>query len=167
MRAPARCRQRGVTRIEFVSALALLAVFGGCLLERLADYEELAEKTMVDLTIGSIRDGIRHELIRSLLDGQDVAPMQWLERNPLHWSLRPPGSYMGEVAKWPQALQPGAWYFIKDGGMLVYVPRRHRHLSVVSDTPTRLSWHLVPSGSKGFARLEAVRIEAHPPFSWF
>lgn len=167
MRATEQHRCRGITRIEFVAALALLAVFGGCLLERLAVYEELAEKTMVDLTIGGIRDGIRHELIRSLLDGQDIAPVTLLERNPLHWSLRQPGGYMGEVAQWPQAPQPGAWYFIKDVGMLVYVPRRQRHLSVISDPPTHLSWHLVPAADTGFSRLDTVRIEAHPPFSWF
>lgn len=166
MHAPSR-RPCGITLLECVTSLAIVATLAAILLQRLNVCEELAEKTMVDITISHIRDGIRHELIRGLLGGKQLSTGSLIERNPIGWLGEPPASYMGEVARLPATAARGSWYFLNTQHELVYLPRQSAHLTVAGDEPVRLRWRLRPAGDRGIAALEQVRIEAWPPFVWF
>ena len=165
---PTLRRRTGITTIEFAACLALLAVFAAFLLNRLAAYEELAEKTTVDLTISQIRDGIRHDLIRALLAGKRPVVNEMLERNPVSWLAQPPEAHMGEFGSLPGQARPGAWYYVSKTHELVYVPRHSAHLNTPSSDPVRLRWRLLPAANgSGMDALEPVRIDAQPAYLWF
>ena len=157
----------GITTIEFAATLALLGIFAAFLLNRLAVYEELAEKTTVDITISQIRDGIRHDLIRSLLQSRIPPVATMLERNPVTWLAQPPQAYMGEFPALPPVPKPGAWYFLNKEKELVYVPKQSAHLTTRGEATPCLRWRLKPAGSAGLEALEGVRIDAQPAYTWF
>ena len=63
-------RQTGLSWLEFSVVASVLAVLAGSLLTALLYYEELAEATVVQLTIENIRSGLRYQIADRLVAGR-------------------------------------------------------------------------------------------------
>jgi general secretion pathway protein G len=133
-------RQSGATRLELLVAAAVVAVVAVVLLERLAFYQEYAEKVAMELTIASMRAGLRSQ-IAGLLIADRVSEIQTLaDRNPVSWLERPPQNYLGELDAPPVEESRGKWYFDGRRRELIYTANSRRHFtpSVYRDYTVRL-----------------------------
>src|SRR3989304_9348997 len=90
-------RQSGLPWLEFAVVAAVLAVLAGSLLTALLYYEELAEATVVELTIENVRSGLRYQIADRLVAGRTPEIGQLLGANPGSGVGRSPGGYAGVV----------------------------------------------------------------------
>lgn len=137
---PAVQRQSGASRLELLVAAAVLAVVAVALLERLSFYQEYAEKAAMDLTIASMRAGMRSE-VAGLLIADRVSEIQTLaDRNPMSWLKSAPENYLGELDGPPAEEPRGKWYFDRKRRELVYTANNRRHFtpSVYRDYTVRV-----------------------------
>jgi general secretion pathway protein G len=133
-------RQSGASRLEMLVAGAVVAVLAIALLERLSFYQEYAEKAAMDLTIASMRAGMRSE-VAGLLIADRVSEIQTLaDRNPISWLKRAPENYLGELDGPPAEEPRGKWYFDRKRRELVYTANNRRHFtpSVYRDYTVRV-----------------------------
>jgi general secretion pathway protein G len=133
-------RQSGASRLELLVAGAVVAVLAIALLERLSFYQEYAEKAAMDLTIASMRAGLRSQ-VASLLIADRVSEIQTLaDRSPVSWLTRPPENYLGELDAPPEEEPRGKWYFDRKRRELVYTANNRRHFtpSVYRDYTVRV-----------------------------
>ena len=110
-------RQTGLTWLEFSVVASVLAVLAGSLLTALLYYEELAEATVVQLTIQNIRSGLRYQIADRLVAGRTSEIGQLLGANPVSWLERPPDGYVGIVRTGSvRSLPAGSWFYDIDRG---------------------------------------------------
>lgn len=156
----------GITLFEFAVAAAIVAALGGVFLGVALYYEELGEKTQVELTILNIRSGLRHQLAERMFGGRMNELPALAAANPVQWLERPPADYAGELrAGDADSVGRGNWYFDIDRGELRYRPRSRNHLSPDLDV---LRWRTVPIyGSGSRPVMESVALVAVEPYRWF
>jgi hypothetical protein len=150
-------RQSGFSVFEFVVAVAIVAVCGGVLLQRMLYLQEYAEKTAMDLTVANMRTGLRYRT-GDLLMRDRVSEISTLaDENPVNWLQTSPDNYLGEFDRQPSNDLRGNWYFDKTRRELVYTVNNRRHFLPASDQDYALRWHTVrvqakergDSGNKG------------------
>lgn len=128
---PTRSAQEAFTLLELCVALALIAVLGGGWLAALLYYQELAEKTMVDLTVLNVRSGMRFAIAEGMIHGRSAQAADMLQANPLGWLEQPPPGYAGEVFTHAVASLPlGSWFFDAERREFGYLPRLGFHLTI-------------------------------------
>jgi hypothetical protein len=171
-RPPSACRvQRGSGWAEFAIVAALLTCVAAFLLPRLIEYQERAEKTLVDLTVRSLRTTLRWQVAQHMFHGGAGDLGALVDANPVPWLERPPAGYLGEMAGEAPEVAGGSWYFDTANRQLVYVPRRDTHLLVPGGGSPRLRWEVrrlkpSPAGDvKGPA--DALAIAEAAPYKWF
>ncbi len=124
----ARRREGGRVRFEVMLPLVLVVALMAVLLERLLYYEEYAEKTMVELTVTSMRAGLhvrRAEAVVARALGQEIAMP---ETNPVRWLGVVPPNYAGEFdGPAPAGAGDGIWFYDRLARELVYRPSLQRH----------------------------------------
>ncbi len=157
----------GMSQIELAVVLALVAAISGALLSALVYFEELGEKTAVDLTIRNIRTGIRLEMARQIAGGASPDMHGLIASNPIVWLERPPPGFRGVLeAGDARRLEAGGWYFDAGRRELVYKPRLTFHFRVPEHQAPVIRWRLS-------VRSTAQRSEHWPelapvtPYSWF
>ena len=157
---------RGLTLLQFALSAAIIATLGGIFLGVVLYYEELGEKTEVELTILNIRSGLRYQIAERMFSGR----MHELEAlsgvNPVQWLQRPPADYEGERYDTDAgAIGKGRWYFDVDRKELRYRPRLRSHLSPERDP---LRWRVVPIYGPGNPRtVESLALIGVEPYRWF
>ena len=113
------CRaSRGFTLVELAVAIAAIAIAAAVLLNRLAYYQEMAEKAAMESVVRAVKTGLQlrlAELIATHKQGQATAlesedPMRWLDTRPDNYG----GVYGAGVER-------GKWYFDAGRRHLVYV----------------------------------------------
>ncbi|MEO8006967.1 MAG: hypothetical protein ABI728_00380 [Betaproteobacteria bacterium] len=128
---------------EFAAAIAIIAVFGGVLLQRMLYLQEYAEMTAMELTIANLRTGLRYKT-GDLLIRDKVSEIALLaDENPINWLENHPDNYQGEFDLTPDADLRGKWYFDKARRELVYTVNNRRHFLTASDQDYALRWHAV------------------------
>jgi len=128
---PPRSSQEAFTLLELCVALALIAVLGGGWLAALLYYQELAEKTAMELTVLNIRSGMRFAIADGMIHGRSAESADMLQANPLGWLEQPPPGYAGEVASDALQLLPaGSWFFDAGRREIGYLPQLRFHLTV-------------------------------------
>jgi hypothetical protein len=165
-------RQSGASRFELLVAVGVVAAVGGVLLERF--YQEYAEKVAVDLTIASMRAGLRSQ-VAGLLIADRVSEIQTLaDRNPVSWLAQPPENYLGEMDAPPEQDARGKWYFDRKRRELVYTANNRRHFtpSVYRDytvrvRPMRVRAPERPPGSGAGREPEWVVLVVVNDYRWF
>jgi hypothetical protein len=138
---------------------------------RLLEYQERAEKTLVDLTVRNLRATLRWQVAQRMVHGAAGDLVALLDANPVAWLERPPAGYVGEIAGEAPDLAGGSWYFNTAARQLVYVPRLAAHLSVSNYRSGRLRWQVrrlkaVPTGDVK-APADALVIAEAAPYQWF
>ena len=167
-----RRRERGFTLLEFGVAGVILSVLAFILLDRLAYYQDFAEKTAVEMTIMNMRSGLRYRVAEMLLHGQEAELPGLASENPVKWLEKRPPQYVGEgnVLHWSD-LPPGSWGFDKNRRELIYrVKGRQDFVSAKSDEQgLRLHVRLLKgtpsqSGQERVVGAELVLVEN---YRWF
>ena len=136
-------KQRGFSLFEFVVAIAIVAVFGGVLLQRMLYLQEVAEMTAMDLTVANLRTGLRYKTGDLLVRDKVSEIASLADENPVNWLQNPPENYLGEFDLSPDTDLRGKWYFDKTRHELVYTTNNRRHFLPASDQDYALRWHAV------------------------
>ena len=130
IRAP-RFAQQGYSLLELCVVLTLVVVLGGGWFAALLYYQELAEKTAVELTVLNVRSGMRFAIADGMINGRSAQGGDILQANPMGWLEKPPPDYLGEVpASAVASLPSGSWFFDAERREFGYLPRLDFHLTI-------------------------------------
>ncbi|MET3131387.1 hypothetical protein AAKU55_001649 [Oxalobacteraceae bacterium GrIS 1.11] len=112
----------GFTLFECGVAGALLAVFGGLLLQRMDWYAQEAEQVAALRMQADLRTVLYMKAAGLHAAGRDAELAALAGQNPITWLPEVPRNYRGEYFA-PKAGQvaPGNWYFDRAGKNLVYL----------------------------------------------
>ncbi len=148
-----------------VAVVAVLAYF---LLDRLLVYRELAEKTAMELTAGSLQSALNIQFAHALVRGDTLALEALGRENPVRWLMRPPENYAGEHAAPAEgAIAPGNWYFDSQSRELVYLVKVADHFRAESGkTQVRYRVKLVTEEIDGKREVSAVLLERLDDYNW-
>ncbi|MDO8597490.1 MAG: hypothetical protein Q7R45_12815 [Sulfuricaulis sp.] len=161
-------RQTGLTWLEFSVVASVLAVLAGSLLTALLYYEELAEATVVQLTIQNIRSGLRYQIADRLVAGRTREIGQLLGANPVSWLERSPDGYVGIVRAGSVRLLPaGSWFYDIDRGEIGYVPKLSFHLVAEPGRRAILRWRMQALRSPTPREVEGLMLVTVTPYRWF
>jgi len=111
-------KPRGFTVFEFAVCIIIIGAFAAVLLNRLAYYQEMAEKAAMESMARVLKTGLRIRLAELIIANRQHEagaleredPMQWLERRPVNYG----GAFHDDP-------RPGTWYFDERERQLVYV----------------------------------------------
>lgn len=160
-----RFRQTGLTWFELSVVASVLA---GSLLTALLYYEELAEATVVQLTIENIRSGLRYQIADRLVAGRtpEIGPL--LGANPVSWLERSPDGYVGIVRTGSvRSLPAGSWFYDIDRGEIGYVPTLSFHLVAEPGGRAILRWRMQALRSPTPGEVEGLTLAVVTPYRWF
>jgi len=170
-RSPAvRHRATGFSLLESVVTVALMGVCAGLLLERLAYYQEAAEKTVMELEVNKLKLALQVHIGDLIARNQALDYGQIARENPVLWLDQPPVGYRGEFPGDASAdLPKGSWYFDRSRTELVYLLDQDRNFRSKSEGRARVRWHVktvraLPAGDGTAIGLRLVPAE---PYSWF
>ena len=133
----------GFSLFELVAAIAIVAVFGGVLLQRMLYLQEYAEMTAMELTIANVRTGLRYKTGDLLIRDKVPEIATLADENPVDWLQHHPDNYVGEFDLTPDVDLRGKWYFDKARHELVYTVNNRRHFLPASGQDYTLRWHAV------------------------
>ena len=164
---PGKSRRAGFSLLELPVAIGVIALFAGALLTVMLYYQELAEKTAVELTLLNMRSGVRYQIADKMIHGREAELEQVLSSNPVNWLDQPPPGYVGEIAgeaaAYPQA---GEWFFDTARRELGYVPRLSFHLSFASPSERALRWRIRGNRSKK-GDIQDLSLVSVTSYTWF
>ena len=134
-------------------------------------YQELAEKTAVELTILNVRSGMRFAIAEGMIRGSGAKATDMLQANPLGWLEKPPPGYAGEVGSGAVGSLPsGSWFFDSERREFGYLPRLGFHLAIepagkVAADPA-IRWRVRGSRAKN-GDVEDVSLVPVTRYRWF
>ncbi len=160
-------RQAGLSLLEFMVAASILAVFAGLLLNRLHYYQEMAEKTNMEATVKALQSGLRFEMARALMAGEEIDYQRLARENPMNWLERKPPNYQGEFRRDAGALARGAWYFDALNRELVYLPALDGHFVPDRAGQVRIRYRVELLAGRTSADLATVQLKEVEAYSWF
>lgn len=119
--------RRHLSALELGISAALIAVVLAVFLDRVLYYMELAERTVVMLTVNNVNAALNVRRAYGMLAGKAVNDRR---RNPFELAGVSPANFLGEIDS-PNlaALERGQWVFDRSRGELIYLPRLHRALT--------------------------------------
>jgi general secretion pathway protein G len=164
-------RRAGFTLLELVVVICLVGILASVALERLLRYQEIAEKTAMEATIGALRSAQTLQVASRILSGGLASVAKLAEENPIEWLASPPPGYLGALYDPPIAEVPKAsWYFDLKTTELVYRPQRTRFLTPAPQGNERIHFRVVvrlESGEGSAVRgLSELTIRPVAPGRW-
>ena len=165
----------GFTWFEFLVAVVLISLLGVVLLDRLALYQEQAEKAAMQQMISNLRSTLRMKIADQLLNGrQDQRAL--VDDNPMDWLIGKPSNYLGErFGPAPGSVPGGHWYFDLRDKTLVYVVAG-RHFVAHSAGRKEVRFQVRPASSikpqaghdiADKQNIEGVILALVEPYQWF
>jgi general secretion pathway protein G len=127
-------RQRGFNLFELVVALALIAALVAVLLDRLAYYQEMAEKAAMDSTLRVIKTGLQIRLAELIIGNRQGEAAALEMEDPMRWLDPPPANYAGAYREPPNF---GKWYFDAKARQLVYVVSQGNRLELAASADSQ------------------------------
>jgi prepilin-type N-terminal cleavage/methylation domain-containing protein len=122
-----RREPRGFTLVELAVAIAVIAVAAALLLNRLAYYQEMAEKAAMESVVSGVKTGLQLRLAELIATHRQGQAAELEAENPMRWLEARPGNYGGVYS--PGA-DRGQWYFDAGRRHLVYVVNAGDRLEV-------------------------------------
>ena len=171
-------RQRGFTIFELVVVIVLASVLAIILLNRLWYYQEIAEKTAMEMTVMNMRSGLRLRIAELMMRDKMSEAGQLMQENPITWLETLPPNYRGKISGSKQtALIPGSWYFDTGRQELVYLVQHDRFFKPGWDgAPNRESavrFHVTAvkhprqDGNGTVRKVEGIALAPVAPYHWF
>ena len=138
-------RARGFTLIELLVVICVVALLFGVALERLLKYQELAERTALELNLAAINVALNLKFAALVTSGRGELIEKEAGANPVNVLARPPENYLGELyAPESAGLPKASWHYDLRSREFVYVPNRARYLSYPRGTaPGNLRFRVV------------------------
>jgi len=118
---------RGFTLLELVVCLLVFSALVTVLLERLAYYQELAEKAAMESTARVVKTGLQIRLAQLIITNRQAEAAVLERGDPVQWLEVRPANYGGA---WREPAEPGNWYFDAPRRELVYVARTGNRLEI-------------------------------------
>jgi general secretion pathway protein G len=115
---PAGRKPRGFTLFELAVCVMIIGVLAAVLLNRLAYYQEMAEKAAMESTARLIKTGLQIRLAELIIANRQSEAGVLEQEDPVRWLEQRPVNYGGVFRDDPR---PGAWYFDGQQRQLVYV----------------------------------------------
>ena len=165
-----RLQARGFSLLESVVTLVLIGVCAGLLLERLAYYQEAAEKAVMELEVNKLKLALQVHIGDLIARNQPVDYVRIARENPMLWLDRPPVGYRGEFARDAAAdLPKGSWYFNRSSAELVYLLNQDRNFRPKSDGRSLVRWRVKTVRPTAAADGTVIGLQLAPaePYSWF
>ena len=152
-------------------ALGLIAAASLWLFSALRVAQAIAEKMVVELTVQSMRTGLKVAMGEAVISMRDSEISGWVGCNPIRWLEMPPVGYTGDCQAGGKVAE-GGWCFEPSSGDLVYRPRNEHALERIqndgSDGPLLLRWRVVKVGkdTPGDSGFTGLRVENVTPYRW-
>lgn len=162
-------RPRGFTLFELVIVVCLVGILASIALDRLLRYQEIAEKTAMEATIGAIRSAQALQSASRILDGGLVAVGRMQTENPVGWLAQPPPGYLGGLRDPALDQVPGgSWYFDLKNNELVYRPQHTRYFTPGPDGTDLIRFRVVARLGSGQPPRELAELDIRPiaPIRW-
>ena len=167
-----RAKPAGLTLIELIVVVCIIALCAVLLLDRLRFYQEAAEKAAMEYTVAAVKSALQLRGAAMLLRGEEKNIASLARANPVEWLMDPPPGYRGEFRAPQPDVPRGSWYFDATRSELVYVPNLDAHLERLADGSKRLRFRVrvifepvePDSERKVFA---GMRVEVVNPYTWF
>ncbi len=165
-------RRAGFTLLELVVVIGLVGILASVALERLLRYQEIAEKTAMEATIGALRSAQTLQVASRILHTGLPSAATLAEENPIDWLATPPAGYLGGLYDPPIAqVPPGSWYFDMKNKELVYRPQRTRFLLPAPDGTDRIRFRNIVrleemDGPTPVLQLTELTVRPVAPISW-
>lgn len=168
-------RWHGASRFEVMAVVAFLGILATVLLNRLAYYEELAEKAHMESKASAIKNALRIQMSLLLIQGRAQEYASLAQQNPLDWleSKTAKGLDLGMHAVPDRALA-GSWRFDPASRTLVYLVQHGDYFAPDSTGQKQVRWQvqLIRDGSKGNGAASAdlvvgVTLKLVEPYRWF
>jgi prepilin-type N-terminal cleavage/methylation domain-containing protein len=113
-------RGRGFSLFELIIAIIVASVLATVLLNRLAFYQELAEKAAMESTLRTIKTGLQIRLAELIVTNRQGLATEIETEDPVRWLDDKPPNYRGAYRA---PAEPGSWYFDTTERQLVYMVR--------------------------------------------
>jgi prepilin-type N-terminal cleavage/methylation domain-containing protein len=111
-------RQSGFTLLELMAAIVIISVLAAVLLDRLAHYQEMAERAAMDSMVRTIKTGLQIRLAELIIANRQAEAAALEAEDPIRWLDAPPANYGGAYGA---SSERGKWYFDAPGRQLVYI----------------------------------------------
>lgn len=164
----------GLTLVELIIVICIIALAAAFLVDRLRFYQEAAEKAAMEYTVGAVKSALQLRVAAMLVSGEERNIESLARVNPVDWLTEPPRGYRGEFRSPQPAVPPGSWYFDANSNELVYVPNLDGHLERLSDGSkrprfrVRLDFEPVkPDSGRKRGVLARTWVEPVMPYTWF
>lgn len=168
--------ESGISLIEMIVSISILAVMASVIPSRVEDYQEQAEKTAMVGVVGAIQTSLTMQYGRILTRGKPSDVEVLKADNPMYWLQQKPTNYAGEFDDpTPLTAEPGNWIFDRNSRDLIYVLKRAKHFKPGADGKQWIRYHVVvhyehsrlPSLQDAPPELTGIIFEPVEPYSWF
>jgi general secretion pathway protein G len=166
---------KGFTLLELIIVISVISILAAELLKRVPDYQELAEKSVVEQTAGAMQSALTMRVGSLMVHG--AATTKELNAlaadNPINWLQPKPSNYAGEFFDpAPDTVKPGQWMFDLKTRELIYVPDHTRYFTPGADGKKWIRFHVKlvyesPVGvSRGKKEIASTLFEPTEPYHW-
>lgn len=118
-------RERGFSLLELAVVAVVLSILLAVLLDRLAFYQEAAERARFEADLRFYKTALQIRLAELILERREGEARTLEVENPTRWLSEKPTNYGGE---YPARPQPGHWYFDPTTREMVYVVNARENL---------------------------------------
>lgn len=165
---------RKLLLMEVLIATTVVGIFAATLLNRLAYYQERAEKANMELVISSVRSSLRMHLASMMIKGHAMRYEEVADANPMDWLDQKPGNYRGllPATRKLDDLQ-GNWFYDPASKSLLYWVKHGEHFLLDSEKDKKIRLRVIllyqnrkaASGETKF--VTGVRLVPVEPYRWF
>lgn len=163
----------GFTVFELSVVAMVLSILALFLLDRVLTYQELAEKTAVEMTVMNMRTGLRYKVAEYLVNNQESEMARLVGENSVMWLDHPPPNYLGELRKprWDE-IPPGNWYFDLSARELCYRVSKNRNFVSGQSGKQALCLHVTALARRGktdgsVMQVQGVTLSLVEQYRWF
>jgi hypothetical protein len=152
--------RRRLSRLEVAIYAAVVGLVLTVFLERLLHYMELAERTVMEVTVSHVNSALDVRRAYEMLAARAANDPATPSRNPFELAGMSPGNFRGEMDSATLAdLERGNWVFDRAQKELIYLPRLHRGLETTDPTGA-IHFKLELRGDASY------RLVATPKYAW-
>lgn len=174
MRWQARVSDRNVPPHYYGGSRWFLALLGFgtiWLLLVLFNAQERSEKLAVELTIRSVRTGLKVAVAEAMLKGKEADIAHWAGTNPFDYLGGAPERFRGNCSQQPLESMPrGTWCFNAAAGELAYRPRHTGHLRLLDEAGESevLRWRIAGvTYQQQHPPYFGLNLQLLTPYRWF